>query len=97
MLSKFLILLVDDREESNKVVKTDQSILNDLVHISPSHPWFESIPTDFVDPKNLQIDNNEYIHLAVILKNLTAANDIGFKLRINFSHWLNSIVVHTNR
>ena len=96
-MSKFLILLVDDREESNKMVKTEKSVLNDLVHISPSHPWFESIPMDFADPKSLQIDNDEYIHLAVILKNLTAANDIGFKLRINFSHWLNSIVVHTNR
>ena len=92
-----LILLVDDLVKSNEIPKTAQSVLNDLVHVSPSHPWFESIPMDFSDPKDLQIDDDAYIHLAVILKNLTAANDSGFKLRINFSHWLNSIVVHTNR
>ena len=92
-----LILLVYDPVESNEIAKTTQSVLNDLVHVSPSHPWFESIPMDFADPKNLQIDDDAYIHLAVILKNLTAANDSGFKLRINFSHWLNSIIVHTNR
>ena len=92
-----LIPLVDDLVESNEIAKTTQSVLSDLVHVSPSHPWFESIPMDFSDPKDLQIDNDAYIHLAVILKNLTAANDSGFKLRINFSHWLNSIVVHTNR
>ena len=92
-----LIPLVDDLVKSNEIPKTAQSVLNDLVHVSPSHPWFESIPMDFSDPKDLQIDNDAYIHLAVILKNLTAANDSGFKLRINFSHWLNSIVVHTNR
>ena len=92
-----LIPLVDDLVESNEIAKATQSVLNDLVHVSPSHPWFESIPMDFEDHKNLQIDDDAYIHVAVILKNLTAANDSGFKLRINFSHWLNSIIVHTNK
>lgn len=60
-------------------------------------PWFNSISTNFVEPKNLQTHKEGYIHIAVLLKNITAANNDGFKLRIKLSKWLNSLVTNTNR
>ena len=60
-------------------------------------PWFSTIPKDFSDPNYLRINTEGYIHIAVLLKNITAANECGFKLRVKFSKWLNSLVTNTNR
>ena len=89
------ILLHTDLEKS-----TNKSTLLPLftdLPASRSSPWFNTISTDFVEPKNLQIYKEGYIHIAVLLKNITAANNSGFKLRINLSKWLNSLVTNTNR
>ena len=47
-------------------------------------PWFQSISTEFIEPHNLNINEDGYIHLAVLLKNITNADEAGFKLRVNF-------------
>ena len=59
-------------------------------------PWFKSISTEFTEPHNLKINEDGYIHLAVLLKNITNADEAGFKLRVNFSRWFSSLVTRTN-
>ena len=60
-------------------------------------PWYKAIATKFVEPQSLRITEDGYIHIVVLLKNITNPDQAGFKLRVNFSRWLNSIVTHTNK
>ena len=62
-----------------------------------SSPWFNAITTDFVKPHNLKIIDDGCIHIAVLLKNITNADEAGFKLRVNFLRWFNSLVTNTIR
>ena len=63
-------------------------------HLSP---WFNAISTNFVEPSNLKIIDDGYIHIAVLLKNITNADEAGFKLRVNLLRWFNSMVTNTIR
>ena len=62
-----------------------------------SSPWFNAISTDFVAPHSLKIIDDGYIHIAVLLKNITNADEAGFKLRVNLLRWFNSLVTNTIR
>ena len=75
--------------------KADQSYPGMQFH--RSSPWYKAIATDFVEPQNIRITDEGYIHIAVLLKNVTNPDQAGFKLRVNFSRWLNSLVTSTNR
>ena len=70
-----------------------------MSHIQSNHlsPWFNAISTDFVEPHNLRIIDDGYIHIAVLLKNIINADEAGFKLRINLLRWFNSLVTNTIR
>ena len=59
--------------------------------------WSGVISTEFSDPAYLKMSKDGYIHMAVILKNITAGNVSGFKLRVNLSKWLKSVITNTNR
>lgn len=75
--------------------KTDQSYHG--MQSQRLSPWYNAIAIDFVEPQNIRITDEGFIHIAVLLKNVTNPDQAGFKLRVNFSRWLNSLVTSTNR
>ena len=53
----------------------DQSSVPDL-STSRLSPWFTAISTDFVDPKNLQINQKGYIHIGMTTGRVIGQNEL---------------------